>query len=239
MAKRKPIAPAHTEAADSPPTSRADYVHQNLRKAILSGDLRPGTAVLQDEVAARLGVSITPVREALRRLEATGLVTYEAHRGATVAFLSNDALAELYLLRSAVEGLGARLAATRVTEEQIIQLEAIQTSMEERTRAGDVVGLSSGSREFHSLIAKIGGPAYLASHLKLIWESSPVPTSESIWAHPHLARHNLQVHADLIGALREGAAERAGELMSGHVLDVIEARKLLKPIKASPEPGEV
>lgn len=243
MARRRPAssqakiasltAAARREGSGRPPASRADYVHLALRNEIASGILRPGTPLVQDEVAARLGVSITPVREALRRLEAAGFVTYEAHYGATVSTLSDDAVSELYLLRSVVEGLAARLAASRVTLEEIQQLEQIQQEMIEMGLQQDVTGLADGSRRFHSLIADIGGPAYLSKHLRLIWESSPIPTEQSIWTHKDLSTHLLAAHADLIQALREGSADAAELLMSGHVIDVIELRLQLN--KYEPE----
>src|SRR5690606_24404151 len=101
------------------PMSRADYVFTNLRSDILTGALAPGTPLLQSEIADSLGVSVTPVREALRRLESAGLVTYELHVGATVTQLGDEALEELYLLRARIEGLAARLAATRWKDDQL------------------------------------------------------------------------------------------------------------------------
>lgn len=234
MARHRPLsaladtaAPARSGArgtAGRPPISRADYVHQTLRDEIALGALLPGTPLGQDEIAARLGVSITPVREALRRLEAAGFVNYEAHYGATVSSLSDEALNELYLLRSVVEGLAARLAAARITAEELDQLDQIQADMRSMVSQHDVAGLARGSRDFHSLIAEIGGPDYLAKHLQLIWENSPIPTKLSVWANENASAHSLAAHAELIQALRAGDAAAAGSLMSGHVIDVIELR---------------
>lgn len=209
---------------ESAPISRAEFVHRHLRAEILRGDRVPGSMIVQDEVAAQLKVSVTPVREALRRLESTGLITYVAHRGATVAFLSDSAVTELYLLRSVVEGLAAKLAASRITSDQLDELQSIHAEMERQYSVSDVSGMSSGSRRFHGLIAEVGGPSYIARHLSQIWASSPIPTSESVWNDAERAEHYLEVHAQLIRALTFGDAARSEELMSEHIEDIVKFR---------------
>src|SRR5690606_14061100 len=105
-----------------PPGSKADYVHAVLPGEVMSGQLPAGAAVAQDGIARRLGGSLTLLREAWRRLESEGLIAYRPHRGATVSELSQDAARELYLLRSAIEGLCARLAANRISDAELTAL---------------------------------------------------------------------------------------------------------------------
>ncbi len=198
-----------------PPASKADYVHETLRQEIIDGALPAGSAILQEEIATRLGVSITPVREALRRLESDGLISYRPHHGATVAELDPAAIEELYLLRSAVEGLTARLAATRITGPQLAELRAVHTRMLGAT--GDAAALAAGSRDFHRLVAEAGGPAFLAAHLRSIWQNNPVPVSVSLWNDPANAEAFLRAHETLLGALEAGDAELAERVMTDHL----------------------
>ena len=95
-----------------------------IRQAILDGELPAGSRLKEDELAARLDVSRTPVREALRRLEAEGLVVHEAKRGAAVRAYSASELDDMYRLRAMLEGYAARRAAERMTPELAEQLRA-------------------------------------------------------------------------------------------------------------------
>jgi DNA-binding GntR family transcriptional regulator len=204
-------------ARPNPPGSKADYVHEVLRHEIMNGQLVAGTAVPQDEIAKRLGVSITPVREALRRLESEGLISYRAHRGATVSQLSQDAARELYLLRGAIEGLCARLAADRITGEQLGSLRELHERMLGEHEAGDPDDLAEHSRQFHDLVARAGGPAFLAGHLRTIWQNHPVPAEASLWHEREEAEHFLDAHGRLLDALADRDSARAEQIMTEHV----------------------
>jgi DNA-binding GntR family transcriptional regulator len=204
-------------AARRPPASKADYVHETLRQEIHDGTLPPGSAIGQEEIAARLGVSITPVREALRRLESDGLISYRAHRGATVAELAADAAAELYLLRAVVEGLTARLAAARITADQLDRLRAVHARMRAAEERGDAAALARDSREFHQSVADAGGPAFLAAHVRSIRQNNPVPPSVSLWNDPANARRFLDAHERLLRALADRDAAAAERVMAEHI----------------------
>lgn len=208
---------AETYAAVKPPLTRTEYVQSVLRAEILSGRLSPGTPILQDEVGARLGVSITPVREALRKLESAGLVSYETHYGATVAQLKAEEVEELYLLRAVVEGLAARLASTSITETELAELRTVHQEMVTAAESRDVAGLAEGSRRFHQVIATAGGRTVVARHLQQIWEAHPVPVEESIWANPRVAQEALDFHERLLTAIERGDSALAESLMVEHV----------------------
>lgn len=207
-----------------PPGSKAEYVHEVLRGEIMSGELSAGAAVPQDEIARRLGVSITPVREALRRLESEGLISYRPHHGATVAELSQDAARELYLLRSAIEGLCARLAAKRITEPELAALQELHERMIGEQLSGSVENLAEHSRRFHDLIARAGGPAFLADHLSSIWKNHPVPTEDSLWHSPVDADRFMAAHGELLAALTARDAILAERTMIDHLELAAEVR---------------
>ncbi|MTD52728.1 FCD domain-containing protein [Amycolatopsis sp. RM579] len=232
----QPEGPQHYSAV-KPPGSRADYVHSVLRREILTGVLLPGAPILQDEIGSRLGVSITPVREALRRLESAGLVSYQTHYGATVSQLSAEAAAELYQVRAAVEGVAARLAAGRITPEELAELRGMHESMEVAHRESDTVRLANGSRLFHARIARIGGPAFLAGHLRWIWENYPVPHTESVWQFDDVADNTLRYHAQILVALERGDAPAAQRLMAEHIESAIgerERHRVCSPATTTP-----
>ena len=103
------MAPAAPAKQDFP--SLGEYAYERLRTHIREGALPPGTRVREAEVAGQLGISRTPVREALRRLEADGFLTFEPHRGMVVVQLDHQSVMELYAMREALEGTAAGLAA--------------------------------------------------------------------------------------------------------------------------------
>lgn len=207
-----------------PPGSKAHYVHAVLRDEITSGQLSAGTAVPQDEIAQRLGVSITPVREALRRLESEGLISYRAHRGATVSELSHDAARELYLLRGAIEGLCARLAADHITDDELATLHELHQHMLTEHETGHADSLGEHSRQFHDLIARAGGPAFLAEHLNSIRHDHPVPPTSSLWHQHDQATHFLNAHAEILDALAHRDPTRAEQAMTEHLTHAAKAR---------------
>src|SRR3712207_1750546 len=111
-------------------TGLADEIAFRLQAAILDGEFAPGTHLQQDDLCARFGVSRTPVREALRKLQAQHLVDLVPNKGATVRTPSRDELSEVYVLRAELEALAAELAATRITPAGLAALDQAQAAME-------------------------------------------------------------------------------------------------------------
>ncbi|MEU6586595.1 GntR family transcriptional regulator [Nocardia sp. NPDC046763] len=215
---------APTYAKAKPPGSRASYVQDVLRSEILSGAMPPGTPILQDKVAERLGVSITPVREALRNLESVGLVVYEPNFGAKVAELAAGEMEELYLLRAAVEGLAARLAATSISPAEVQRLHEIHGELRTAVDAGDPSRMAAASRQFHAQIARAGGRSIIARHLQWIWESHPIPIEQSVWSNPKVAAQAVDSNARLLALLEVGDAEGAENHMVQQVRLAASAR---------------
>ncbi|GAA2275135.1 GntR family transcriptional regulator [Nonomuraea roseoviolacea subsp. roseoviolacea] len=201
----------------TPPMSKADYVYGVLAEEIRSARIPGGTALRAAAIARRLGVSVTPVREALRRLEKDRLISYEAHHGATVVDLGDDALEEFYGLRAVVEGLGARLAATRITPEELGWLRELHAAMARDAAGGRLDRLGEQSRHFHLRIADIGGPAFLGQHARAVHDSFPVPATASLWLDPGQVPHQLEAHEGILDALERGDGADAERLMIEHV----------------------
>lgn len=193
--------------------SKADYVYGVLLDEIRSARIPGGTALRAAAVAQRLGVSVTPVREALRRLEKDRLISYETHHGATVVDLRDDALEEFYGVRAVLEGLGARLAAARITDGELAGLRDLHARM----LGSPPEALGDLSRDFHLRIVDIGGPAFLGEHVRAVRGSVPVPAGASLWLDPALARHHLGAHERLLEALEARDADEAERVMIAHV----------------------
>lgn len=196
-----------------PPMSKADYVYSVLLQEIRSAQIPGGTQLKAAPLAKRLGVSITPVREALRRLENDRLVSYQSHYGATVIDLSDDALFEYYNVRAAVEGLGARLAARRISPHQLTGLRERHEAMVRDAAAGNRDRLGEQSQELHLAITDIGGPAFLGQHARAVRNSYPVPTDASLWLDAEHTQLHLDAHGKLLDALETGDGETAERIM--------------------------
>lgn len=134
--------------------TKADLVYERLRDAILEGDLRPGERINIDALARQMGVSKIPLREAVQRLTSQGLaVQANPHVGAHVAPLSLREMRGVYLVREALEGLAARVAAQHITSAELAELEELHGQMEFRFHQGTLAPMSDLNRRFHTTIA--------------------------------------------------------------------------------------
>jgi DNA-binding GntR family transcriptional regulator len=204
-------------ARHRPPESKADYVYGVLLDEIRNARIPGGTQLKAGPVAERLGVSVTPVREALRRLEKDRLINYQSHHGATVVDLGDDALLEFYHVRAVVEGLGARLAAGRITGAQLARLRELHDSMVTDVAHDRLARLGERSQELHLAIADIGGPAFLGRQARAIRDSYPVPPGASLWLDGTNARTLLRAHEQILDALAAGDGDTAERVMIDHV----------------------
>jgi DNA-binding GntR family transcriptional regulator len=190
--------------------SKSDIVCAMLRELIISGELEAGEPLRQRDLAARFGVSQTPVREALRRLESEGLVTNDPHRGATVTG-NADAVEDNSQIRAVLEPLGARLAARSVTEAQLQRLRDLNEQMLALPEGDDRYGTLN--REFHFAIYEAAASPVLLSMMRLLWQAMPVGPRVT---RPH--RESAEQHEQLIEALAARDEERAAEVTASHIL---------------------
>ena len=213
----------------------ADQVVQELRQRILSGELPVGAHLRQEAVAEMFGLSRIPVREALQRLDAQGWLTFAPHRGAFVAGLSTDEVAELFELRLLLEPHLLELAVPRFKADGLDRLKAVASQFEQALAKGDRTAWGAVNRAFHSeLYAPAGRPriaalaggfderveAYVGAHLALHGMAGravlehrqlveAVSARDVAQAIGLLRRHLENTRADLIGWLstREQAAQ--------------------------------
>ena len=145
-------------------SSRADYVKDRIREAIQAGRYQPGERIRETEVAEWLEVSRTPVREALRRLESDGLLTFISWRGVVVADLDRQQVSELYVMREVLEGTAARLAARHIGEAEIDLLKVLLERASENEDNPD--RLIEINRQFHETIYAAAHNRYLIQTLE-------------------------------------------------------------------------
>lgn len=147
-----------------------DVVFENLRGAIVEGKLKPGQRLMEVQLAEQLGVSRTPVREAIRKLELEGLVVMLPRKGAYVANMSLKDLMDVLEIRASLEGLAASLAAERITDEDIKKLESIVEEFNYSINESDVEALLRQDVEFHECIFKSTNNKKLHQLINSLWE---------------------------------------------------------------------
>ena len=190
-----------------PPTAQ-QFVLGELRKAITSGELKPGVAIRQEALAERLDVSRVPLREALKTLEGEGLVTYQAHRGYRVAELSMADLREVYRLREILEAEAVRAAVPMLDEAVFAALDAAQAEVEKAAADGDVAGMAAANRRFHFTLFEAARMPRLARIIGTLWDSTDAYRS-LYYADGDNRRHVIAEHRAALAALRSGDAEGA------------------------------
>jgi len=186
-------------------------VVDRLRALILSRAVRPGERLVQSELAEQLGVSRTPIREALHKLESDGLVTLSRHRGASVADLSLSELEDIYSIRIAIEGFGAFLAARNITGEDLERLEALLRQMREVFEQGDRWRLLEINRQFYEVLYAIADRPRL---YELIMKHLDLASlyRQMAFAIDHYYRHTIADHEALIATFRQHDPEASERL---------------------------
>ncbi|UPG71079.1 GntR family transcriptional regulator [Roseomonas gilardii subsp. gilardii] len=197
--------------------SLSERVYRRLRDAIAMGSLAPRTRVSERGLAAQLGVSPAPVREALRRLEMEGLVITLPRRGTLVADFGPGQLEEMGRIRVALESVAAGLAARNATPEAIARLAGQLDAMRAATEAGDAARLAEANTRFHEMIRDMAGNAMLETTLRSLRGYDRVGRQRSLAAPGEFARA-LAEHTELLDALRLGDQDRAELLMRAHGL---------------------
>ena len=129
-----------------------DVVFNTLRQAILRGELKPGERLMEIQLANKLGVSRTPIREAIRKLELEGLVLMIPRRGAEVAEITEKSLRDVLEVRRSLEALSVQLACERITADQIEELKVAAKEFEKELKSGDVTAYAEADVKFHDII---------------------------------------------------------------------------------------
>jgi DNA-binding GntR family transcriptional regulator len=170
-----PAAASHVGDLDAPPSGPSttpQHALEGLRRAIVTGALRPGQRVAQEEIAAWLGISVAPVREALRILEQEGQVTYLPRRGYFVTALQIKDLEEIHELRSVLEARAARRALATLDEDGLERITLAARECAEAVEIGDVAAELEANRRFHFAILESPDHPHAMRLIRLLWDST-------------------------------------------------------------------
>ena len=193
-----------------------DVVFQTLRQAILSGKLQPGERLMEIHLANQLGVSRTPVREAIRKLELEGLVMTIPRRGAVVADITKSDLEDVLEVRSALEELAVTKACLTITAEQLEQLREAAELFVTCTRKNDLIASAQADAAFHEIISKATGNRRLIQILNNLREQIYRYRLENLKdksSYPDLIRQ----HQMICDALEERSVEKACTAVRLHI----------------------
>jgi DNA-binding GntR family transcriptional regulator len=191
-------------------------VYEALKRDILSGVLPPGASLREEELARRHEVSRTPVREALGRLESEGLAARHQGSGLLVSELGPDEIVDLYVLREALEGLAARIAASRRTEIDLARLDVLHKLAQEAVRDSDIPRAGQMNTEFHFLIWRIAGNRPLLRAINGVHEAVQRFHHNTL-AYPGRLEEAVREHGDLLEAIRTRDDTAAEQIAIQHV----------------------
>ena len=205
-------------------------VCDELRRMVMIGELAPGARLVEDRLAAQLGVSRNPVREALQTLATEGFVVITPRRGAMVAQVSATQAEELFDVRMALESLAARTAARRAKPADVLRLQDVLDRAAEATRLGDLDELAALNTEFHHEVVTSSGNGYLsllvapmARRIQWVFRASAPQRAVASW----------NEHEAVLRAIAAGDEESAAVLASAHVAAARTTFRLLDPGSAS------
>lgn len=202
--------------------SLSELSHEAVRDLILSGHFRPGEWLRQEELSQQLGVSHTPVREALDRLVADGLAERVPNRGVRVAPIDENDIAEVFCLRLLLEPLVVGLAANNMPEGEIDILNQIVDQAEKLTSLEDMPSRRKMNREFHSRISRCCGSSTLRRLHEIVWNKYPGwMLYEGLYKDPNTLDPRLELeideHRQLLNAISKGDANLAKEIVTNHI----------------------
>ncbi|RXT23293.1 MULTISPECIES: GntR family transcriptional regulator [unclassified Bosea (in: a-proteobacteria)] len=196
--------------------SLREHVHERLRRAIVAGRFRNGERLNERSLADMLGVSTTPVKDAIRMLESEGLVRTEARRGVFVEFSARQAL-EMALGRAALESVMTHIAANRIADGEIVEMSRLIDEMAHATAHGDLEDLVNLNEAYHGMIHRISGCSYLERRLdgqRMYDHAQRI----ALLGEPSERARGFEEHRGIFEALRTREPARAEQRMRSHIV---------------------
>jgi DNA-binding GntR family transcriptional regulator len=197
-----------------------DKAYDVIRKAVLQGGFEIGSRLKENELAESIGVSRTPVREALRRLNAEGLIDFKSNHRATVAHWSEQNVEDLFRLRAMLEGLATALAAERISDSHIQRLTILAEKMEallDSKRRIDLDRISQFNNEFHKIVLEAANSSRLQTLMAGLIEMTIILRTYQRYSKAELNR-SFSHHRELIAAFMAKDPEWARAVMTAHIL---------------------
>ena len=197
-----------------------DVVFNTLRNAILTGELSPGERLMEIKLADKLGVSRTPIREAIRKLELEGLVVMLPRKGAYVANMSLKDIVDVLEVRASLEGLSASLAAERISEVDLKKLKKIAEEFKESTINSDIETLLKKDVEFHECIFEAANNKKLHQVINSLWEQ--VYRFRVTYISDYDSSLNIvEEHNKILDAIEKGDCELAKKYATEHIINAL------------------
>lgn len=197
-----------------------DRVYKLIRDQIVTGSIEPGTRLRVDAIAQQLGISSTPVRDALNRLEKDGLISKHPYQGATVRVFKESEISDLYELRAGLECLAVRLACSRITEEECAWLRRHQALGKAALAEGDMEAYRVYNQDYHAAILKAARNAQLTLVMEGVLLQIQMLTVQTIRVAGRPVRA-IEEHGQIIDLIAQRKAEEAVKLMDHHIMSAL------------------
>jgi len=195
-----------------------EVIFNSLREAIIIGELRPGERLMEVQLAEKMGVSRTPVREAIRKLELEGLVNMIPRKGAHVAELSVKDIMDVLEVRASLDGLATALAAERITDDELKELRHINNQFTQYIEKENLNGSIKKDAEFHDIIYRASRNDKLINILNNLREQ--VQRFRVIYLKDYNSPKNLiKEHNDILEAISSRSVEESRSLAKTHILN--------------------
>jgi DNA-binding GntR family transcriptional regulator len=197
-----------------------DRVYEQIKAAIQDGRIKPGQRLVQDALARQLGISRSPVREAIVRLGQEGFIHLEPHRGAVVRPVTDREMDQIYQVRQLLEPFAAAEAATHATDEEIERLAAVQREAESQRDALNPADIFWVNGEFHRILVAPCRNEVLVGLLASLWERQVTFNAFAVYSEQSGAtEHMLREHQAILEAFRDRRSEKVRTLVDYHIRD--------------------
>lgn len=195
---------------------KKNSVYDYLYNAIRTGEIKAGQTLTERDLADKIGVSRTPVREAIRKLEEQGIVTHAPHKGVKVVTLTVEKVQQLYEVRELLEGLAVRTLSQSNTPEIIEELKGYVERAEKEAVANNIKNLSDINSEFHLTLARLSENFYLEAIMTMLQTQISLMMATSL-SHEGRPLQNIEEHKMIIGAIQSGDGDFAESMARFHV----------------------
>jgi DNA-binding GntR family transcriptional regulator len=199
--------------------TKSEAVQRLIRQAIAIGEIKPGERLLQNELAERLGISPTPVREALQALIAQGVLSYAPNKGVRVVELDYPAAEDVYRIRAALEPVAVEVGGPRLTPETLDELAGTLAAMRRAAKDQRLDRVKVLDHRFHFLIYDAAGAGRLHDLIEQLWA---LHVEDTFKLDPSRVATSQDQHAEILNALEEGRFEDASALTRKHITSAAE-----------------
>ena len=197
--------PRNRQSGPGAPTSKADHAYEAILQSILDGEYEPGERLVIERLARELGVSVVPVREAIRRLESDGYVTFTRNIGATVTAIDLDRYPETIEAVAALEGIAIGLAAPHLTSTDLRRAREVNDRLRESLTKFDPTQFTRLNRRFHEILYGACPNRHILAILEREWALLDTTRRSAFTYIPERAARSVQEHDDLLEMIETGA----------------------------------